>query len=332
MNERLLVADGLTKIYGNQTVVDNISFSLNAGEILALLGPNGAGKTTTIKMILGLVLPTAGYAGILGHDMGDSKGMRRGAQHVGAVLEGARNAYWRLSVLENLRYFGGLRGLSRKQIDARAQDLLSMLGLEAQRDVEVRKFSRGMQQKAAIANALIHDPEILVLDEPTLGLDVEASRLLEDTIAALAASGKTVLLTTHAMDLAQRLAGRIFVINQGREVAHAVTAALLKQFDTRPIVVIKTGNPLPDSVREALPSTFPAVTMVDGALEWAEPAQKEVLSLYAFLVEAGCAVTSVIRREPTLEEVFLTLTGNGHNRLGQTLVASEVEQGSEANG
>jgi ABC-2 type transport system ATP-binding protein len=303
---------------------------LNAGEVLALLGPNGAGKTTTIKMILGLVLPTSGYAELMGFDMSSNKAMRSGAQHVGAVLEGARNAYWRLSVLENLRYFGGLRGLSRKQIDARAQELLLLLGLEQQRDVEVRKFSRGMQQKAAIANALMHDPEILILDEPTLGLDVEASRLLEETVANLAAAGKAILLTTHAMDLAQRLAGHIFVINQGQEVAHDTTAALLKRFDTRPIVVIKIQDPLPETVQKALLAKFPTIAVTAGELEWAEPSQKEILTLYGFLDESGCTVTSVMKREPTLEEVFLTLTTNS-KPLKNKEVFREMEQVYETN-
>lgn len=330
MSDPLLVADSLTKIYGEQTVVDNISFTLSGGEILALLGPNGAGKTTTIKMILGLVLPTAGYADIIGNDMSDSRGMRAGAQHVGAVLEGARNAYWRLSVLENLRYFGGLRGLSRKQIDTRAQELLVLLGLEQQRDVEVRKFSRGMQQKAAIANALMHDPEILILDEPTLGLDVEASRLLEETVANLADAGKAILLTTHVMDLAQRLAGRIFVINQGQEVANDTTAALLKRFDTRPIVVIKTQDSLPETVQKTLLAEFPTIAVSAGALEWAEPTQKEILTLYGFLDEVGCTVISVMKREPTLEEVFLTLTANS-KPLKNKEVSREMEQMYETN-
>lgn len=325
MRDSLLMADGLTKTYDGQTIVDDISFTLNAGEILALLGPNGAGKTTTIKMLLGLVLPSSGYAALKGFDMGHGKSMRLGARHVGAVLEGTRNAYWRLSVLENLRYFGGLRGLSRRQIDVRAHEILTMLGLEQQQDVEIRKFSRGMQQKAAIANALIHDPEILVLDEPTLGLDVEASRLLEETITNLVAAGKAVLLTTHIMDLAQRLAGRIFVIDKGREVAHDSTSSLLKQFDTRSIVVIKTASLLPDSVCQLLLARFPDVNVVNGTLEWVEPAQKEVLSLYAFLDEVGCTVVSVMRREPTLTEVFLSVTGNSsdnHKGRGGTQMES----------
>jgi len=307
MTKPLIQAKGLTKTYGQQTVVGGISFSLHSGEILALLGPNGAGKTTSIKMILGLILPTAGYAEVVGYDMAEEKEMRAGAQHVGAVLEGARNAYWRLSVWENLRYFGGLRGLSRRQIDARARELLSLLDLEKQRDVEVRKFSRGMQQKAAIANALMHDPEILILDEPTLGLDVAAARLLEETVANLAAAGKAILFTTHVMDLAERLAQRIFVINQGREVAHDNTATLLQKFDTRPIVVIKTETPLTPRLQPQITGAFPGLVVQDGRLEWTEPTQKQILALYELLDREGVVVTSVTRREPTLEEVFLSL-------------------------
>jgi ABC-2 type transport system ATP-binding protein len=156
----------------------------------------------------------------------------------------------------------------------------------------------------------MHDPETLILDEPTLGLDVEASRLLEETIAGLASAGKAILLTTHVMDLAQRLAGRIFVINQGQEVAHDDTYTLLKQFDTRSIVVVKTQEPLSEALQRNLEDKFLTLTFTDGVLEWIEPTQKEILALYVFLDEAGCTVTSVVRREPTLEEVFLTLTGS----------------------
>jgi ABC-2 type transport system ATP-binding protein len=310
MNKPLISVEGLTKTYGERTVVADVSFSLCAGEILALLGPNGAGKTTTIKMALGLILPTSGYAEIMGYNMSQAKEMRIGTQHVGAVLEGARNAYWRLSALENLRYFGGLRGLPRSQIDDRAHDLLTRLDLIEQRDVEVRKFSRGMQQKVAIANALMHDPDILILDEPTLGLDVSAARLLEETVANLAEEGKAVLLTTHVMDLAQRLAGRIFVIHQGREVAHNETASLLQQFDARPITLIKVEQMPSVDWQQRFVGQFPGLSVQNGMFEWTAPSQPQILSLYRLLDEAGYTVTSVTRREPTLEEVFLSLIGD----------------------
>ena len=212
--------------------------------------------------------------------------------------------------LENLRYFGGLRGLSRPQIDDRAHHLLTMLDLIEQRNIEVRKFSRGMQQKVAIANALMHDPDILVLDEPTLGLDVAAARLLEETVANLAAAGKAVLLTTHVMDLAQRLAGRIFVIHQGREVAHDKTAVLLQQFDARPVTLIKMEQMPTLDWQQRFMGQFPGLNVQNGLFEWTAPSQPQILSLYSLLDEAGYVLTGFPRREPTLEEVFLSLTGD----------------------
>jgi ABC-2 type transport system ATP-binding protein len=260
-------------------------------------------------MVLGLITPTSGRAEVKGYDMAVDHGMRQGVRHLGAVLEGARNAYWRLSVLENLRYFGGLRGLARRDVDEKASGLLSLLNLLEHQNQEVRKLSRGMQQKVAIANALMHDPEILVLDEPTLGLDVEAARLLEETIVKLVKRGKAILLTTHVMGLAERLADRIFVINEGCQVAYNHTHLLLQQFDTRTIVEIKTQRPLPAVVWEQISRQFPAIVKWGNSLEWVEPEQHQVVTLYQMLDQAGgIAVLSIAHREPKLEEVFLSLT------------------------
>jgi ABC-2 type transport system ATP-binding protein len=292
--------------------VSEISFTLQAGEILTMLGPNGAGKTTTIKMILGLISPTAGAIQLLAHDMTSPAGIRAGTQHVGAVLEGTRNSYWRLSVLENLRYFGGLRGLPRRQIDGRAGYLLELLGLESQRNQEVRRLSRGMQQKVALALALIHEPQVLILDEPTLGLDLQTAMVLEETIADLARQGKAILLTTHTMGLAERLSHRIFVINQGQRVAYDETPRLLKQFDSRTVIEIKIGEALQPEMRRCIMDRFPSllVSANNGAavLEWVEPEQRQVIDLLDTLDRGGNTVVSVTRREPSLEEVFLSLT------------------------
>lgn len=308
-NEPLVVVDNITKNFGSKTAVSKVSFTLDSGEILALLGPNGAGKTTTIKMVLGLITPTSGTAAVKGHDMSVANEMRAGVHYLGAVLEGARNAYWRLSVLENLRYFGGLRGMVRKEVDEKAVELLSILNLLEQQDQEVRKLSRGMQQKVAIANALMHDPEILVLDEPTLGLDVEAARLLEETIVRLVQRGKAILLTTHVMSLAERLADRIFVINDGQQVAYDDTQVLLRRFDTRTTVEIKTQQPLPSLVWEQVSHRFPSIIKRDAILEWVEPEQHQIVSLYQMLDQVGgITVLSITHREPKLEEVFLSLT------------------------
>ena len=308
-NDPLVVVDNITKNFGGKTAVSEVSFTLDSGEILALLGPNGAGKTTTIKMVLGLIMPTSGTAAVMGHDMSADDEMRAGVRYLGAVLEGARNAYWRLSVLENLRYFGGLRGMVLKEVDEKAVELLSILNLLECQDQEVRKLSRGMQQKVAIANALMHDPEILVLDEPTLGLDVEAARLLEETIVRLVKHGKAILLTTHVMSLAERLADRIFVINDGQQVAYDDTQVLLRRFDTRTTVEIKTQQPLPSHVWEQVSHRFPSIIKRDAILEWVEPEQHQIVSLYQILDQVGgITVLSITHREPKLEEVFLSLT------------------------
>ncbi|MCA9964229.1 MAG: ABC transporter ATP-binding protein [Anaerolineales bacterium] len=300
---------GLEKRYGETAVVSDLSFQLAAGEVLAILGPNGAGKTTTIKMLLGLVTPTAGQATVLGQNMSIPTQMRQGVQQIGAVLEGARNAYWRLSVRENLRYFGGLRGMRRHQVEARADELLVLLDLTEQQKKEVRLLSRGMQQKVAIANALMHDPAILVLDEPTLGLDVQTAAVLEATIKQLAQAGKGILLTTHVMPLAERLADRILVLHKGRQVATNETKKLLQQFDRRSLVEVKLETAVSPTMQKQITTHFPALQFAaDNRLEWVAPQQQEVVALYRFLDELGCSVTSVARQEPDLETVFLSLT------------------------
>lgn len=307
--EPLVVVDNITKAFDGKTAVSEVSFTLDSGEILALLGPNGAGKTTTIKMILGLITPTSGRATVKNYDMSSAHEMRYGVRHLGAVLEGARNAYWRLSALENLRYFGGLRGMIRDDVDKRAAELLSLLNLLEHQNQEVRKLSRGMQQKVAIANALMHDPEILVLDEPTLGLDVEAAKLLEETITRLVERGKAILLTTHVMGLAERLADRIFVINEGKQVAYNHTQVLLQQFDARTTVEIKTQQPLPPNIWEQVSCRFPSIVKRGNILEWVEPEQHQIVDLYQMLDQSGgITVLSITHREPKLEEVFLSLT------------------------
>jgi ABC-2 type transport system ATP-binding protein len=183
-----------------------------------------------------------------------------------------------------------------------------MLDLSAHKDREVRLLSRGMQQKVAIANALIHDPEILVLDEPTLGLDVEAAKTLEETIVRLAKKGRAILLTTHVMSLAQRLAHHIFVIHEGQQVAYENTKTLLNQFDTRNIVEVKLKEPLTLETWQQVSQGFPSLVNHGQMLEWVEPEQAQIVALHQMLHQQAATVLSINRREPALEEVFLSLT------------------------
>jgi ABC-2 type transport system ATP-binding protein len=209
-----------------QAVVD-VSLTLAAGEILAFLGPNGAGKTTTIKIIAGLIRPDAGSVRILGRDPHTEPGA---LAQVGAVLEGNRNLYWRLTPLQNLEYFGVLRGLSPKAARQRGLELLETLGLGEKGEVAVQTLSRGMQQKVAIAVALLHQPALLLLDEPTLGLDVEAAQAVKSLIRQIATSGRAILLTTHQLDVAEALSNQVAVIERGTILVQAPTQELIRQF------------------------------------------------------------------------------------------------------
>ncbi len=228
---KVLEAHHLQKTYrqGGKEVraVVDVSLAIAAGEILAFLGPNGAGKTTTIKMIAGLIQPDAGSVRILGRDpQADPSALAQ----VGAVLEGNRNLYWRLTPLQNLEYFGVLRGLPPRTARQRGIELLETFGLLEKRDVAVQTLSRGMQQKVAIAVALLHQPALLLLDEPTLGLDVEAAQAVKFSIRQIAASGQAILLTTHQLEMAEALSDRVAVIQQGVIVAQAPTQELIRRF------------------------------------------------------------------------------------------------------
>jgi ABC-2 type transport system ATP-binding protein len=226
-----LEAYDLRKSYrrGKQIVsaVRGVSLSIAPGEVLAFLGPNGAGKTTTIKMMAGLIKPDAGMVRIAGSDPHRNPAA---LQKMGAVLEGNRNVYWRLTPEENLEYFGVLKGLTAKQARQRGAILLERFGLETKRKAQVQNLSRGMQQKLAIAVALVHQPQLLLLDEPTLGLDVEATENVKVLVREIASVGCAILLTTHQLNIAELLSDRVAIIQKGEIVAESTTRELIRQF------------------------------------------------------------------------------------------------------
>lgn len=208
-------------------VVRGVDLQVAPGEVLAFLGPNGAGKTTTIKMIAGLIRPDGGAIRVAGRDPARHKEV---LGQIGAVLEGNRNLYWRLSVRENLEYLGVLKGCKRAEARRLAPQLLSRFGLAEKSAEPVRKLSRGMQQKLACAAALIHRPRLLLLDEPTLGLDPEATEEVKALIQEIAAEGRGILLTTHQLSLAQSISDRVSIIEGGRIVVQEATPELLRRF------------------------------------------------------------------------------------------------------
>jgi len=289
--------------------VKGVSFAVERGELFGLLGPNGAGKTTTIKMLITLLLPTSGQARVLGHDV--VKQARDVRRKVGYVFGGDRGLYERLSGLDNLRYFAELYGVSPRESKQRVGELLELVGLTGREKERVEGYSRGMRQRLHIARGLLHRPEVLFLDEPSIGIDPVGARELRATVKHLVDAGTTVLLTTHYMFEADELCDRIAVIARGRIVALDTPAELKKQVTTGSVLEVDVfGLPdgLVDRVR-AEPNVQSVVVDVRG--------QAQVLTVHA---QPGTDVTQavmghlegsrygrVVTREPTLEDAYIEL-------------------------
>jgi ABC-2 type transport system ATP-binding protein len=302
----------LTKTFGTLKAVDGVSLSIAPGQVFGFLGPNGAGKTTTIKMLCGLVAPTSGTARLNGYDV--SRQRSAAVMQLGAVLEGSRNIYWSMSAWQNLIYFGRLKGLRDREIKPRAEQLLTELGLWERRNELVGGFSRGMQQKVAISAALITNPPILLLDEPIIGLDVQAAHTVKEWIVRLAhVEGKTVVLTTHQLDMAQELADRVAIIREGRVAADLPTGELLARF-REDRYQITLGAPLTtDGLRLPEGATL---AHEDGVSTLTAPFgdRAEIYDLLEQLRAIDAPLQSVTQVEPDLEEVFIRIVeGSWHD-------------------
>lgn len=248
-----LSIDGLSKTYrgsnGPIPAVDGLSFEANYGEVLGLLGPNGSGKTTTIKSILGLVNPDAGAVVVDGLEI--AKNRRFFLARCGAVLEGSRNLYWRLTPKENINYFAGLRGLSIRAVRTRARSLIDTLGLSGCAGKEVGKLSRGYQQRSAIACALIHNPAIVLLDEPTLGLDYDSRSSVKDLVRSLAREHRAVIVSSHDMAFIEDVCDRVVVLKSGRSIADESVGALRSALSGHTLVIT-----LPSDIARAVSERF----------------------------------------------------------------------------
>lgn len=300
---------GLTKRYGGVTAVENVSLTVLPGKVLGLLGPNGAGKTTAIKMMAGLVTPSAGTALLHGYDIGGQRS--QAVQQIGAVLEGSRNVYWSLTAWQNMLYFGRLKGLRAAEIRPRAERLLRDLGLWERRNESVGGFSRGMQQKVAVAAALVTDPPIVLLDEPTIGLDVEAARTVREWVVRLAHdAGKTIVLTTHQLAMAEELADRVAVIRDGRIITDLPTSELLDRYVEDRFEIRVAGDP--PVVATAVPTRATAEAE-NGytTIQLPTTDQHELHGVLNALYADDLPVIGVNRVRPSLEDVFVTLVHGG---------------------
>jgi ABC-2 type transport system ATP-binding protein len=291
--------------------VDDVSFEIQEGELFGLLGPNGAGKTTTVKMLTTLLIPTGGSASVKGFDVVDQADEVR--KRIGFIFGGERGLYWRLSGIDNLRYFASLYSIDPDVTKKRIPYLLEMVGLEGRGDEKVQGYSRGMKQRLHVARTLLHDPDVLFLDEPTLGLDPVGAREFRQVILNLQSEKKTILLTTHYMFEADALCDRIAVINRGCIVALDTPGGLKTHVRDLNVVEVETFG-APESALEKLR----ALPFTD-SLSIEEQGQKQILLVQtARGAEAvpdvmsalnGLKVGRVIVREPTLEDAYVRLVG-----------------------
>jgi ABC-2 type transport system ATP-binding protein len=219
----LIETRNLLKKYGDKLAVNDVSFTVQAGEVFGFLGPNGAGKTTTIKVIVGLLQPTSGTVKVAGFDV---QAQPLQAKAASGYVPDTPNLYAKLSGRELLRFVGDLYNLDRQQVAQRTEELLRVLDLDEAADNSIDSYSHGMQQKASLAAALMHDPRVLVLDEPTVGLDPKSARLIKDLLRQMAERGAAVFLSTHILEIAERMCDRIGIINKGELVAVGTMAEL----------------------------------------------------------------------------------------------------------
>lgn len=212
----LIEASHLVKQYGEKMAVDDVSFQVHGSEIFGFLGPNGAGKTTTIKIIVGLLKPSSGSVKVGGFNVQDQPLQ---AKTMNGYVPDEPNLYPKLTGRELLKFVGDLYGLERAQIERRTDELLRLFDLSQAGDDTIDSYSHGMRQKTALAAALVHDPKVLVLDEPTVGLDPKSARLIKDILRQLANRGSAIFLSTHILEIAERMCDRIGIIDQGRLIA-----------------------------------------------------------------------------------------------------------------
>jgi ABC-2 type transport system ATP-binding protein len=323
----VIEAEGLRRSYRTSTgvlrrrtleveAVRGVSFEVAAGELFGLLGPNGAGKTTSIKMLITLLLPSAGRARVLGYDVVADARRVRGA--IGYVFGGDRGLCERLSALDNLRYFAGLYGVEPRAQRRRIAGVLDLVGLAGRERERVEGYSRGMRQRLHVARGLLHDPPVVFLDEPTIGVDPVGARELRATIASLTGQGKTVLLTTHYMFEADALCDRIGVIAGGRLIAQGTPRDLKARVADRTVVEIEAYGVPTGAVEE--------LRRVGGvtAVSVEERDQAQVLLVQSAngleLTQAllarldGARVGRVAAREPTLEDAYVDLVTEGAAR------------------
>lgn len=304
----MLAADGLVRAFGDLVAVDGVSFEVAESETYGLLGPNGAGKTTTISMVAGLLPPDAGSVTVAGHPMSTKT---VGAKALVGLVPQELALYPDLTGEENLSFFGRLYGMNGSSLDERVGDVLELVGLDGRRRDRASEYSGGMKRRLNIAIGLLHRPSLLILDEPTVGVDPQSRNSILEAVEALSREGMAVLYTTHYMEEAERLCDRVGIIDEGRLVAEGTRRELVAQIGELDRVELRGRDDIENAARQ--------IEHMDGVAEvgrgdeaisvLATDASTMLPALMAAAAGAGMTVTGVDVQEPDLEAVFLHLTG-----------------------
>ena len=299
----VIKVDGLTKRYGELVAVDQISFQVKQGELFGFLGPNGAGKTTTVRILTGVIKADEGTALIAGYPAGSLK-----AKQVAGVVPEMANAYPDLSGWNNLVLMAELYGIPGSEARRRGEKLLEEIGLFSRKDDPVRAYSKGMRQRLILCMALISDPQILFLDEPTTGLDVQSARLIKEMLQRLNASSKTIFLTTHDMDEANQLCDRVAIINRGKIVAIDAPEKLRMAMRGMHSVEVSFTNTVSPEVLAQLPGVNTVRRSGDKYHLYTDVPGDLVVSLVNYTSLAGLKIVSLNILAPSLEDAFVALT------------------------
>jgi len=302
----------LTKSYGSLLAVDHVSFEVKDKEIFGLLGPNGAGKTTTIRMICGMLRPTSGTAVVAGFDVSNKP--QEVKRRIGLVPD-VSNLFGELSARVNLEFMGKLYGLDRKTRRERIDQVLELFQLKDRQNDLVKYYSKGMHRRLTIAAALIHQPEILVMDEPTSGLDAQAARLVREIIIDLNKEGRTIFLTTHQIDEADRLAQRVGIIDRGRLITLNTPEQIKNSTEGMRALEIKILNGVDQQRWVPIISGVEGVDNVflaEGKIRILSKNLSQIIPTVVNLVgKHGGKIENISVTQPTLEDAYINLTGKG---------------------
>ena len=306
----MLTISHLQKRFGDRVAVDDVSFEVAAGETIGLLGPNGAGKTTTLSMMCGLARPDGGSVSFQGRSVQDAN---RFKQRVGLVPQDLA-LYDELSAWANLELFGGLYGMKGNVLARRADAALDLVGLGNRRRDRVKTFSGGMKRRLNIAGALLHDPELILLDEPTVGVDPQSRNAIFENLEELKRRGKTLVYTTHYMEEAERLCDRVVIIDHGKVIANDTVRGLYRRLPASQAVVLEFDGPAPAESLMAGLARLPGISSLEytagGIRIETDDFGTPLAQALGIIAKHGLHVASVHTAQVSLENVFIALTGH----------------------